>query len=105
MQAAFNAAAARRIKPATVLEIQRASGSAISIQPFLYAEDAGQIVGYAVPINGQSATPGASKARSARPLFSVLAELKTAACPARHVPADWSAVADFFVVHGYGRAR
>lgn len=112
--AIFNAAAASlpKFKPATVHEIQRR----VRVRDFdpalrVYAEDDGQVVGYAVANpNGRIGYPWCLEGheRWREPLFeAMLAELKSRGVPRAFAAyrADWSPVLDFFVVHGFTVVR
>lgn len=112
--AIFNSAAAAlpKFKPATLIEIQRR----IRVRDFdpalrFYAEDAGQVVGYAVANpNGRISYPWCLDGhdRWREPLLeAMLAELKSRGLSRVFAAyrADWAPVADFFVVHGFKVAR
>lgn len=112
--AIFNAAAAGlpKFKAATVLEIQRR----VRVRDFdpalrIYAEDGGQVVGYVVANpNGRVGYPWCLEGheRWREPLFdAALAELKSRGAPRAFAAyrADWAAIADFFVAHGFAVVR
>ena len=112
--AIYNEAAAElpRFKPATAPEVQRRT-RARDFDPSMrfFAEDGGQPVAYALfNPNGRVSYPWCRKGheRWAEPLFQqVLGEMRRRGFRAAFTAyrSDWPQVSDFFVAHGFRKAR